>query len=138
SDLALKAAMKLLVDADLNDIDFLIFSSLTLDYHAPSTASILHKKLGLKASCGVMDLPLGCAGFPMALMMANGLFNTMNLNRVLVLLGEVPTRAVHPANTSINYAFLVMLVRRLCWVNQWISCVLNLEMMGMVFRASMC
>ena len=105
SDLALNAARELLVDVDLNDIDFLIFSSLTLDYNAPSTASILHKKLGLKASCGVMDLPLGCAGFPMALMMANGLFNTMNLNRVLVLLGEVPTRAVHPENTSINYVF---------------------------------
>jgi 3-oxoacyl-[acyl-carrier-protein] synthase-3 len=105
SDLALKAARELLVDNDLNDIDFLIFSSLTLDYNAPSTASILHKKLGLKASCGVMDLPLGCAGFPMALMMANGLFNTMNLNRVLVLLGEVPTRAVHPADASLNYVF---------------------------------
>ena len=105
SDLALNAAMKLLVEVDLNDIDFLIFSSLTLDYHAPSTASILHKKLGLKAACGVMDLPVGCAGFPMALMTANGLFKTMNLNRVLVLLGEIPTRAVHPADASLKYVF---------------------------------
>jgi len=105
SDLAFNAAIKLLVDVDLNDIDFLIFSSLTLDYHAPSTASILHKKLGLKAACGVMDLPLGCAGFPMALMTANGLFKTMNLNRVLVLLGEIPTRAVHPADASLTYVF---------------------------------
>lgn len=105
SDLALNAAMKLLVDVDLNDIDFLIFSSLTLDYHAPSTASILHKKLGLKAACGVMDLPLGCAGFPMALMTANGLFKTMSLKRILVLLGEIPTRAVHPADASLKYVF---------------------------------
>jgi 3-oxoacyl-[acyl-carrier-protein] synthase III len=105
SDLALNAAMKLLVDVDLNDIDFLIFSSLTLDYHAPSTASILHKKLGLKAACGVMDLTLGCAGFPMALMTANGLFKTMSLKRILVLLGEIPTRAVHPADASLKYVF---------------------------------
>jgi 3-oxoacyl-[acyl-carrier-protein] synthase-3 len=105
SDLAFNAATKLLVDVDLNDIDFLIFSSLTLDYHAPSTASILHKKLGLKAACGVMDLPLGCAGFPMALMTANGLFKTMSLKRILVLLGEIPTRAVHPADASLKYVF---------------------------------
>jgi len=105
SDLALKAALKLLEDVELNEIDFLIFSSLTLDFNAPSTASILHKKLGLKSDCGVMDLPSGCAGFPMALLAANGLFKTMGLNRVLVLFGEIPTRAVHPADTSLKFVF---------------------------------
>jgi len=105
SDLALKAALELVSDVDLSTIDFLVFSSLTLDYHAPSTASILHKKLGLKASCGVMDLPVGCAGFPMALMIANGLFNTMGIHRMLVLMGEVPTRAVHPENSSVKNVF---------------------------------
>ena len=105
SDLALKAALDLLKDVDLSTIDFLVFSSLTRDYHAPSTASILHKKLGLKASCGVMDLPVGCAGFPMALMVANGLFNTMGIHRMLVLMGEVPTRAVHPENSSVKNVF---------------------------------
>lgn len=105
SDLALKAALELLSDVDLSTIDFLVFSSLTRDYHAPSTASILHEKLGLKASCGVMDLPVGCAGFPMALMVANGMFTTMAHNRILVLMGETPTRAVHPANLSVKHVF---------------------------------
>ena len=105
SDLALKAALDLLKDVDLSTIDFLVFSSLTRDYHAPSTASILHKKLGLKASCGVMDLPVGCSGFPMALMLANGMFTTMAHNRILVLMGETPTRAVHPENLSVKHVF---------------------------------
>lgn len=105
SDLALKAAYSLVSDVDLSTIDFLVFSSLTRDYHAPSTASVLHKQLGLKASCGVMDLPIGCAGFPMALMMVNGMFNTMGLNRVLVLMGEVPSRAIHPDNLSVKHVF---------------------------------
>lgn len=105
SDLAFEAAKKILKQDEIKEIDFLIFSSLTLDYHAPSTASILHKKLGLKASCGVMDLPLGCAGYTTALMIANGLFKSMDLNRVLVLLGEIPSRAVHPNDDSIKHVF---------------------------------
>ena len=105
SDLAMNAALILLRDVDLSSIDFLVFSSLTRDYHAPSTASVLHHKLGLKESCGVMDLPIGCAGFPMALMSANGLFNTMDLNRILILLGEVPTRSVHPNDPAVNFVF---------------------------------
>jgi 3-oxoacyl-[acyl-carrier-protein] synthase-3 len=105
SDLAMNAALVLLGDVDRSSIDFLIFSSLTLDYHAPSTASVLHHNLGLNASCGVMDLPIGCAGFPMALMSANGLFNTMDLNRILILLGEVPTRSVHPDDPAVNFVF---------------------------------
>lgn len=105
SDLAMNAASILLQDVDLNSIDFLIFSSLTLDYHAPPTASVIHHSLGLKTSCGVMDLPVGCAGFPTALMTANGLFNTLNLNRILILLGEIPTRSIHPDDSSVSYVF---------------------------------
>lgn len=105
SDLAFEAAKKLLKQDEVQEIDYLIFCSLTLDYHAPSTASILHKKLGLKASCGVMDLPLGCAGYTTALMIANGLFKSVDLKRVLVLLGEIPSRAVHPDDDTIKHVF---------------------------------
>ena len=105
SDLGLIAANDLLVNVDPISIDFLIFSSLTLDYNTPTTASILHQALGLSQTCGVMDLPYGCAGFPMALMIANGLFNSLGLKNVLVVLAEVPSQAVHPNDESLKWLF---------------------------------
>lgn len=105
SDLGLIAANNLLSSIDLKSIDFLIFSSLTLDYNTPTTASILHEALGLSNACGVMDLPYGCSGFPMALMIANGLFNTLGLKNVLVVLAEVPSQAVHPKDESLKWLF---------------------------------
>lgn len=105
SDLGEKAAHDLLEGIQTSQIDFLIFSSLTLDYATPTTSSVLHKKLGLKHSCGTMDLPYGCAGFPMGLMVAQGIFQTTSAHYILLVFGEVPTRAVHPEDLGLKFLF---------------------------------
>ena len=86
-------------------IDVILFSSLTLDYHAPSTASILHERLQLKTNCAAIDLPLGCTGFTTALMVAHGIFRDSSIQRVLVVLGEVPRHAIHPDDSSLLCLF---------------------------------
>ncbi|MFM7566724.1 MAG: 3-oxoacyl-ACP synthase III family protein [Flavobacteriales bacterium] len=105
SDLALEAAKKMLLSVAADSIDFLLFSSLTLDYKAPSTASVLHHNLSLKASCGVLDIPAGCSAFPSALAIAQGLFLLGNTSRVLILLGEVPSQAVDQNDASLRFLF---------------------------------
>ena len=102
SDLALEAAKRLLRQIPKQHIDFLIFSSLTLDYKTPTTASVLHRALGLKNSCGVLDVPSGCAAFPTALALANGFFLSGSAKCILIVLGEVPSQAVDPQDPSLR------------------------------------
>lgn len=104
ADLAFKAAEK--HERNLLDgVDFLIFSSLTLDYKAPTTASTLHKKLNLRQTCGVLDLPYGCAAFPVALSLAQGLFLNESIQRILILFGEIPSQAVHEDDLDLKLLF---------------------------------
>lgn len=105
SDLGLEAAKAMLKNIDPQYIDFLIFSSLTLDFKAPTSASIIHQKLGLKTSCGAIDLPLGCSAFTSALALSNGFFKTGNMQRILIVLGEVPSQAVDSDDASVRNLF---------------------------------
>lgn len=103
SDLVIGPAQEMMLSN--HEIDFLIFSSLTLDYKTPTTASILHKKLGLKNSCGVMDLPYGCAAFPMALSISQSFFLNEKINKILILFGETPSQAVHSKDMDLRLLF---------------------------------
>jgi len=105
SDLVLLPAQRMLEKFPAETVDFLIFSSLTLDFKTPTTSSVLHHKLGLKKNCGVMDLPYGCAGFPMALSMVKGLFLNPNIQNVLILLGEIPSQAIHSKDRELKFLF---------------------------------
>lgn len=105
SDLVVEPAKRMLKHLPIEKVDFLIFSSLTLDFKAPTTSSVLHHALGLRKDCGVMDLPYGCAGFPMALSVVKGLFLNPNIQNVLVLLGEIPSQAVHSEDRDLKFLF---------------------------------
>lgn len=84
SDLAYKACK----DFNLDGIDLIVFATFTPDKMAPTTASILQKKLGIvNATC--YDINAGCTGFIYALKTATALIQTGMHNKALVVGGEV-------------------------------------------------
>src|SRR5687768_7913395 len=58
SDMALHAAQQALTTAGLtpNDIDVIIFASVTPDMKLPNSASILQTKLGITNKCACLDI----------------------------------------------------------------------------------
>jgi len=108
SDLAFKAVLKLFneyPEIDKREIDFLIVSTLVLDYNSPTTASVLHHKLGLSSTCGTIDLPQGCSGFLYSLSVADAMISAGNARNVLILLGEVPSKAIHSEDIVLRSIF---------------------------------
>lgn len=107
SDLAFFAAEALfeLHQDERNHIDALIFCTEGLDYKAPATACILHKRLRLKSSCLALDLPAGCTGFVNGLLVAKSLVGQSNINNVLLLTAEIPTRVIDSKDLHLRMLF---------------------------------
>ena len=70
-----------------DDIDTIIFASVSPELLVPSTASIVQKRLGIK-DCAAMDLNVGCSGFVYGLAIANGLISTGIRQCVLLVASE--------------------------------------------------
>ena len=64
-DLATEAARKLLATQDIDpaSIDYLILCTQAPDYFLPTTACLVHQRLGLRPDAGAIDINLGCSGF---------------------------------------------------------------------------
>ena len=97
SDLAYKAAMKLIEDNEIDpaSIDVLLFMSQTADYRIPATAPVLQDRLGLPIDTMALDLSLGCSGFVVALSTAFAYASLPDVNRVLLLDGETFSKIVN-------------------------------------------
>ncbi|MBO4520173.1 MAG: ketoacyl-ACP synthase III [Alphaproteobacteria bacterium] len=89
SDLCFEAAENLFRDTGMkrDDIDALLFVSYTPDYLMPATAYVLHKRLGLKNDCVVMDIPQACSGYVLGLYQSAMLLNG-GCKKVLLLVGD--------------------------------------------------
>ena len=55
----------------LDDVDLLICTTFTADYCTPSTAAVIHGKVGLPRAIATFDLNAACAGFSQGLLAAN-------------------------------------------------------------------
>lgn len=106
SDIAIKAAEKLFDEhkIDRSDIDFLLFCAQESDYYSPTTACLIHEKLGLKKNCGALDFNLACSGFVYGISLAKGLIESSGLKNVLLLTSSTLTKKFHPKDK--NSAFL--------------------------------
>ena len=91
SDLATRAAHAALVDAGITpaDLDIIVVATVTSDHVMPSTAAILQKNLGAKAR--FLQLDSACTGFIDALMVADGLMDTMAYRTALVVGADTMT-----------------------------------------------
>lgn len=87
---ALKAA-----NLQPNDIDFIIFASVTPDVKLPNSACILQVKLGITNNCTCLDISVACSGFVYGVNMANSFIQTGMAKNVLVVGSEMLSREVN-------------------------------------------
>ncbi len=96
SDLALEATRDCLKNAGMKpeDIDFIIFATLSPDIHFPGTGVFLQRKLGL-TDIGCMDIRNQCTGFLYSLAVADAFVRIGMYKRVLVVGSEVHSHALN-------------------------------------------
>lgn len=106
SDLCYVAARELLAKKKLtgDDIDAVIFMTQFPDYKTPSTAFVLHKRLGIKKECLVFDINLGCSAFVNGLYFLSGLIQSGAVGRALLLIGDAELE--HPVYEDHSFSMM--------------------------------
>jgi 3-oxoacyl-[acyl-carrier-protein] synthase-3 len=96
SDLALEASKEALKNAGMKaeDLDFIIFATLSPDHHFPGSGCYLQKKMGL-AEIGCMDIRNQCSGFLYSLAVANAFVKIGMYKRILVVGAEIHSSAMN-------------------------------------------
>jgi 3-oxoacyl-[acyl-carrier-protein] synthase-3 len=107
SDLGVAAARALLDSAACppRDIDFLLFCTQSPDYLLPTTACLMHSRLGLEARCAAIDINQGCSGFVYGLALAKGLVERGIAGRVMLINSDTYTRYLNPRDRSTRTIF---------------------------------
>lgn len=95
SDMALQAAKQLLEKRDISaeEIDCVIYATVTPDHVFPATANILAAKLGAKNAWG-FDISAACSGFLYALGIGAQFIETGKYKKVLVIGSDVMSRII--------------------------------------------
>jgi len=90
SDLAVEAAKKCLdkVGYKPEDVDTIIVATITPDMFFPSTACVVHKKLGGKNEPTAFDISAACSGFIYGLTIAEGLLKTGKSKNLLLIAAD--------------------------------------------------
>lgn len=107
SDLAVAAAEKLFTrfPERRSGIDALLFVTEGLDYKAPVTACLIHRRLELPAHCLALDIPGGCTGFIHGLLLAKSLINSHQCQTVLLLTAETVSKVLHDEDFALRALF---------------------------------
>jgi 3-oxoacyl-(acyl-carrier-protein) synthase III len=94
SDLAVEACRRALEKSEVSprEVDLLIFAAGSQDFIEPATANVVQRKLG--ATCPVFDLKNACNSFLNGLQVASALIQAGSYRRVLVAVGETPSRCI--------------------------------------------
>lgn len=97
TDMAYHATIDALKAANLqpNDIDFIIFASVTPDVKLPNSACILQVKLGITNNCACLDISVACSGFVYGTNLADSMIKTGLAKTVLVVGSEMLSREVN-------------------------------------------
>jgi len=90
SDLGLEASREALKNAGMKaeDIDFIIFATLTPDHHFPGNGCYLQRKMGL-SEIGCLDIRNQCSGFIYSLAVADAFVRIGMYKRILVVGAEI-------------------------------------------------
>lgn len=107
TDMAHKASRQCLETAGLepNDIDLIIFASVTPDYKLPNSATILQTKLGITNQCAAMDIAVACSGFVYGINIADSMIKTGAIKNALIIGSEMLSREVDWRDRSICILF---------------------------------
>ena len=92
SDLGLGAANKALADAGVSkeEIDYIVFATMTPDHYFPGCGGILQQKLGI-AHVPALDIRQQCTGFIYGLQVSDALIKSGQARTVLLVGAEVHT-----------------------------------------------
>ena len=92
SDLAVLAAKKAMAAAQVtpDEIDYIVFATMTPDYYFPGCGSILQAKLGMK-NIPALDIRQQCTGFIYGLQVSDALIRAGAATRLLLVGAEVHT-----------------------------------------------
>lgn len=95
SDLGTNAALMALKDSNLTaeDIDIIIFATMTPDTYMPSTACLVQKNIGA-VNAFAFDVSAACSGFMYALGIAKEFLENGKVKNALVIGGEVMSKAL--------------------------------------------
>ncbi len=90
SDLAVPAAQKALADAGISkdDIDYIVFATMTPDYFFPGCGSLVQHKLGMK-NIPALDIRQQCSGFVYGLQVCDALIKAEVARNILFIGAEV-------------------------------------------------
>jgi 3-oxoacyl-[acyl-carrier-protein] synthase-3 len=107
SDLGVRAACRLFEGGACrpDGIDYVLFCTQSPDYFLPSTACLIQERLGIPTSAGALDFNLGCSGFVYGLGLAQGLIETNQSRRVLLITAETYSKFIHPRDKSVRTIF---------------------------------
>ncbi len=90
SDMGLKVALSVLESSgvDKEDLDLIIVATSSPEKISPSTACIIHNKLGIKKNVPAFDINAVCSGFVYALTIGATFISSGMYNNVLVIATE--------------------------------------------------
>lgn len=88
-----------------SEINGVVFASQTFSQYMPSTAILLHKKLGLPRSAFAIDMNSGCAAYPNAIGEAAALIAAGIATKVLVITADTLTRFIDPGDRATLMVF---------------------------------
>jgi 3-oxoacyl-[acyl-carrier-protein] synthase-3 len=90
SDLAVPAAQAAMRDADigLDEIDYVVFATMTPDFYFPGSGPPFQRKLGL-GPVACLDIRLQCSGFLYGMQLADAMIRASQYRNVLVIGAEV-------------------------------------------------
>ena len=107
SDLGFVSAEKIIDEKQIprESIGAVIFVSHSPDYRRPSTANVLHKRLGLSKECAAFDINLGCSAFVYGMQVACSLMQCSDIERTMLIVSESLTKMAYPSDKSVSMLF---------------------------------
>ena len=107
SDMAMHAALQALEGARLTpeQLDLILFATVTPDQKLPNTASILQQKLGITNHCACLDISAACSGFVYGVNMAASLIRTGQAGKVLVVGSELLSQEIDWTDRNVCILF---------------------------------
>jgi len=108
ANMAAKATRMALQRAKLteNDIDFIVFATITPDYFFPGSGVLLQRELGLDGRIGALDIRNACSGFIYALSVADQFIKTGMYKTILVVGAEIQSTALDISTRGRNTAVI--------------------------------
>lgn len=108
ADLGIEAAREAMARAKVGpeDIDLIIFSTLTPDYYFPGSGVFIQEKLGVAKTTPALDIRNQCSGFLYGMSVARAMILSGQYNRVLLVCAEVHSHAINLTTPGRDVAVL--------------------------------